>query len=203
MSLSETAISSEKICWQWLCYKRRIFGLYTLWLRILSKALTGIVLAGLINLILDIKNCFCQGYVGAAVVSGHINGLSVYNWRINSKAIYTQGYSHRLNLFIGASCNMQCVKNFLDQVKEIPYFFKFSAPRKKVLINSVKEHAPDSQKKSLFDFHSIQKVKKITGLDNLKTFLLQFSYFILRKWVWTWGVCAIKIHNQRILHFIN
>ena len=192
MSLSGTTISSEKICWQWLGYKRRIFGLYTLWLRILSKALTGIVLAGLINLILDIKNCFCQGYVGAAAVSGHINGLSVYNWRINSKAIYTQGYSHRLNLFIGASCNIKkCVKNLLDQVKEIPYFFKFSEPRKKMLINSVKEHAPDSQKKSLFDFHSIQKVKKITGLDNFEDLFAPIFIFYLEEMSLNMGrVCS-------------
>ena len=47
---------------------------------------------------------------------------------------------------IGASCNIQCVRNVFDQIKEISYFFKFSEPLKKRLINSIKEHAPDSQK---------------------------------------------------------
>ena len=56
-------------------------------------------------------------------------------------------HSHRLNLVIGSSCNIQCVRNVFDQIKEISYFFKFSEPHQKMLINSIKEHTPDSQKK--------------------------------------------------------
>ena len=73
-----------------------------------GKALAETVLSGFTNLGLDIKNCRGQGYDGAAAVSGHINGLSARICRINSKAIYTHCHSHRLNLVIGASCNIQC-----------------------------------------------------------------------------------------------
>ena len=71
----------------------------------------------LINLGLDIRNGRGQGYDGATAVSGHINGLSAHNCKIKSKAIYTHCHSHRLNLVIGASCNIQCVTIVFDQIK--------------------------------------------------------------------------------------
>ena len=112
-----------------------------------GKALAETVLDGL-----NFRNCSGQGYDGAAAFSGHINGLSANICKINSKAIYTYCHSHCLNLVIGASCNIQCVRNVFDQIKEISYFFKFSEHQQKILINSIKEHAPDSQKNKLSDF---------------------------------------------------
>ena len=100
-----------------------------------GKELTETVLGGLINLRLDIRLCFGQGYDGAAAVSGYINELSAHICKINSKAIYTHSHSHRLNLVIGASCNIQCVRNVFGQIKKISYFFKFSEPWQKMLIN--------------------------------------------------------------------
>ena len=117
-----------------------------------GKALAETVLGGLTDLGLDIRNCLEQGYEGAAAFCGHINGLSAHICKINNKAIFTHCHSHRLNLVIDESCNIQCVRNVFDQIKEISYFFKFSEPRQKMLINSIKEHAPDSQKKKLSDF---------------------------------------------------
>ena len=93
-----------------------------------GKALAETVLGGLIDLGLDIRNCRGQGYDGAAAVSGHINGLSAHICKINSKAIFTHCHTHRLNLVIGVSCNIQCVKNVFGQVKQISYVFKFSQP---------------------------------------------------------------------------
>ena len=91
-----------------------------------GKAFAKTVLDGLINLGLDIRNCCGQGCVGAAAVSAHINELSAQICKINSKVIYTHCHSHRLNLVIGASCNIQCVRNVFDQIREISYFFNFS-----------------------------------------------------------------------------
>ena len=113
-----------------------------------GKALAEIVLGGLIDLVLDIRNCCGQGYDGAAAVSRHTNGLSAHICKISNKAIYTHCHSHGLNLVIKASCNIQCVRNVFDQIKEISYFFKFPEPQEKMLINSIKEHASDSQKRS-------------------------------------------------------
>ena len=140
-----------------------------------GKALAETVLRGLINLSLDTRNCRGQGYDGAAAVSGNINGLSAYICKIYSKASYTHWHSHRFNLVIGESCNIQCVRNVCDQIKEISYFFKFSEPHQKLLINSIKEHAPDSQKKKLPDFWPIRWVEKVTGLDDFEN---------MKKWFW-------------------
>ena len=141
-----------------------------------DKALAETVLGGLIDLGLDIRNCRGQGYDGAAAVSGHINELSAHICKINNKAIYTHCHSHRLNLVIGASCNIQCVRNVFDQIKEFFYFFKFSESRKKMLINSVKEHAPDYQKRKLSGFYPSRRVEKVTDWMILKTFLLQLCF---------------------------
>ena len=144
-----------------------------------AKALPETVFGGLINLGLDIRNCRGEGHGGAAIVFGHINGLYAHICKINSKAIYTHCHSHRLNLVIGSSCNIQCVRNVFDQIKEISYFFKFSESQQKMLINLIKEHAPDSQKK-LSDFCPTRWVEKITLLDDFEDFLLQLC-FVLKK----------------------
>ena len=94
-----------------------------------GKALAETVLGGLSDLGLDTRNCRGQGYDRAAVVSGHINGLSARICKINSKAIYTQCLNHHLTLVIDASCNIQCVRNVFDQIKEISYFLKFFEPQ--------------------------------------------------------------------------
>ena len=124
------------------------------------KALAETVLGGLINLGLDIRNCHGQGYYGAAAVSEHINGLSAHICKISSKAIYTHCHSPHLDLIIGSSYNIQCVRNVFDQIKEISYFFKFSEPQQKMLINSIKEHAPDSQKRSCLISALLDGLKK-------------------------------------------
>ena len=89
-----------------------------------GKPLAETILVGLINFELEIRSCRGQGCNGAAAVSELINGLSANICKINSKAIYTHCHSHRLDLVIGASCNIQCVKNVCDQIKEIYYFFQ-------------------------------------------------------------------------------
>ena len=98
-------------------YKRRIPGLFLHCdLGLSGKVLAETVLGGLIDLGLDIRNGRGQGYNGAAAVYGHINGLYVHICKINNKVIYTHYHSHCLNLVIGASCNIQCVRNVFDQV---------------------------------------------------------------------------------------
>ena len=116
------------------------------------KALAETVLGGLINPGLDIRNCRGQGYYRASAVSEHINGLSAHICKISSKSIYTHCHSPHLNLIIGLSCNIQFVSNIFDKIKEISYFFKPSVRQQKMLINPVKEHAPDSQKMELSNF---------------------------------------------------
>ena len=118
---------------------------------------------GISNLTLDIDNCRGQGYDGASFVSGYINGLSAQILHINEKAIYTHCRSHLLNLVVAASFNIQIVRNVLDQIKELSYFFNYSEPRQKILDTCVENYAPNSSKKRLKDVCRTRWVERITG----------------------------------------
>ena len=117
-----------------------------------GKALAETSLIEIGNFTLDITNCHGQGYDGAASVSGHINGLSAHILRINEilfVRLNSHCHSHRLNLVVAASCSIQYVRNVLDQIKELSFFFNFSEPRQKMLDLSIENHAPDCLKKKL------------------------------------------------------
>ena len=109
--------------------RKEFLGFLHYYLGFSGKALAETILVGLINFELEIRNCRGQGYSGSAAVSEHINGLSAHICKINSKAIYTHCHSHRLDLVIGASCNIQCVRNVFDQIKKKLFFLMFSEPQ--------------------------------------------------------------------------
>ena len=125
---------------------------------VLYKSLTA-------DLKLDVLDCRGQGYDRAGAVSGHINGLSAHFLKINDKAVYTHCHSHRLNLVICSSCSIQFVRNVMDQIKEISYFFNLSQTRQNVLEKSISEHSPDSKKKKLIDVCRTRWVERVYGLD--------------------------------------
>ena len=168
-----------------------------------GKALAGTVLGGLIILGLGLRNCPGQGYDRVAVVYGHLNGFSVHICKINSKAIYTHCHSHRLNLVIGASCNIQWIRNVFTEIKEVSYFFKFSEPEQKMLINSIIKHAPDSQKKKVIWFLSYSIGWKRNRIGWFWRPFCSNYIFVLRKWVWIRGMYEIKLHQPSLLHLIN
>ena len=77
--------------------------------------------------------------------------MSVQILRIIQKAIYTHCHSYQLNIVVGASCNIQIVRNVLDQIKELSYFFNYYEPRQKILDGYIANYAPNSSKKKLKD----------------------------------------------------
>ena len=58
------------------------------------------------------------GYYGAGAVFGHVNGLSALIMR--EKALYTHCASYRL---CGTSCKISSVRNLMNVIKDISYFF--------------------------------------------------------------------------------
>ena len=97
---------------------------------------------------LDINDCRRQGYDGAAAVSGSENGMPAHIIKENPKAIYTHYFSHRLNLSIFKTCEIQSVANIMEQIKELSYFFQFSKPRHILLLECIELYAPDADKKN-------------------------------------------------------
>ena len=90
-----------------------------------GKALAETILTEIGNLTFHINNCRGQGYDGAVSVFGHIDGLSAHTLRINEKGVYTNYHSHRLNLEVAGSFSIQYVRNILDQIKKLSFFFNF------------------------------------------------------------------------------
>ena len=105
-----------------------------------------------------------------------MNGLSAQILRINEKAIYTHRQSHRLNLVVAASCNIQIVQNVLDQMKELSYFFNYSEPRQKILVARIENYAPNSSKKKLKDVCHTRWTERITGLDDFEELFIPIVF---------------------------
>ena len=111
--------------------RKQFLGFLHCELGLTGKASAETILTEIGSLTLDINNHCGQGYDGATSVSGHINGLSAHIIRINEKALYTHCYSHQLSLAVVTSCSIQYVRNVLDQIKELSFFFIFLSHVKK------------------------------------------------------------------------
>ncbi|XP_065664810.1 zinc finger MYM-type protein 1-like [Hydra vulgaris] len=113
-------------------------------------------------------NCRGQTYDGAGAMSGHTKGLSSRVLNLNKKATYDHCYSHRLNLAICASCNVQYVKNLLAHVIDVSYFFNLSPTRQQNLEDHIERTAPVAGKKKLKDVCRTRWVEKVKGLDTFQ-----------------------------------
>ncbi|XP_047130019.2 52 kDa repressor of the inhibitor of the protein kinase-like [Hydra vulgaris] len=109
---------------------------------------------------LDIRKCRGQSYDGAASMSGEYKGVSSVIKNVNPKALFVHCASHKLSLVVGKSCQIQQVKNLLEQVKDITYFFNFSPKRS----NCLKKYLLPGQAK-LIDTCRTRWVQKLRGLD--------------------------------------
>ena len=116
-----------------------------------GESLAKLLLTKISNLDLSINYCRSQGYDGAAAVSGKISGLSAHILNSNKEAIYSHCHRHRLNLSVRKSCSAGLVRNVLEQIKEMSYFFNLSQNRQQLLENNVESYFPESRKSTLKD----------------------------------------------------
>ena len=131
-----------------------------------GKDLYNEIISSLESFNLDIQNCLGQGYDSAGAVAGKVNGLAALFLKENQKALYTHCASHRLNLAICSSCDIVSVRNLMSTVKDVTYFFKFSAIRADHLEKFIlsKEEAKKVKTK-LLDRSRTRWVARIDGLD--------------------------------------
>lgn len=121
------------------------------------------------DLKLDISNCRGQAYDGAGAVSGKRKGLSTLITNINSKAIYTHCFNHRLNLGIQKACTIPKVRDMLAEVKELSYFFNFSQGRQQILDESISKLCSGSEKKKkLKDVCRTRWIDRVKGLSDFE-----------------------------------
>ncbi|XP_065663604.1 zinc finger MYM-type protein 1-like [Hydra vulgaris] len=118
------------------------------------------IVSAIDDLDLDIQKCRGQGYDGAGAMSGKLKGISSRIKFINSKAIFVHCACHKLNLVVSKSCNVQSVRNVLDQIKDISHFFNLSPKRASCLNKFI---FPGQAK--LIDTCRTRWVQKLKGLD--------------------------------------
>ena len=131
----------------------------------------------------DLKNCRGQVYDGAGAVSDVVNDLSALILKENEKALYTHCANHRLNLAISTSCKITSVRNLMNTIKEITYFFNFSPIRSERLQRIIKNASQNKDKAKCFDNCRTRWVSTIDGLDVFEDILIYivqtFEYFCL------------------------
>ena len=127
--------------------------------------LSQLVLEALENLGLSYKDCRGQGYDGAGNVAGHLSGLSARILAINQKAIYVHCSSHRLNLCVAKSCSVTLVRNVMNKIKSLSYFFNFSQNRQQLLQKHINELYPEASKTKLKDVCRTRWVERIDGME--------------------------------------
>ena len=75
---------------------------------------------------LNIEFCRGQGYDGAGNMAGRVSGAAARIQANNKNAIYAHYGSHILNLCVASSCEMQLVRNMMDNVRVTSEFFNNS-----------------------------------------------------------------------------
>ncbi|XP_065664591.1 52 kDa repressor of the inhibitor of the protein kinase-like [Hydra vulgaris] len=114
---------------------------------------------------LDITNCRGQVYDGAGAVAGTKKGVAARILKLNNKALYTHCFSHRLNLAVCNSYEVQFLCNAMNHIKEVSYYFNLSIKRNSILETMVSEHCPDKKNKKLRVVCRTRWLERIDGLD--------------------------------------
>ena len=105
-----------------------------------GKDLYNKVTEALSSFVLDLRNCHGQSYDGGGAVLGNVNRLSALISRENSKARYTHYARRRLNPVISTSCKILFMRNLMDVIKDISYFFNFYPIKAEHLQNFLKKY---------------------------------------------------------------
>ena len=83
---------------------------------------------------LDLNNLCGQGYDGASVMCGHVNGVSTRIQHIQPRAWYHHCRGHSLNLVLSSSCKVVPeIRNLFDSVGKLTWFLGASAKRKNMI----------------------------------------------------------------------
>ncbi|XP_046851774.1 52 kDa repressor of the inhibitor of the protein kinase-like [Xenia sp. Carnegie-2017] len=150
-----------------------------------GENLAKLILDKLKDLGLPIEDCHGQGYDGAGAVAGCVKGLAAQILKLNSKALYTHCYSHRLNLSVCDSLSDIEVKKVLNKIKDVTNFINISQTRNIPFEETVRNSLEtDSKKTRLPDVCRTRWVERVKGLDTFEELFVQ----ILTHWI-TWQRC--------------
>ena len=116
-----------------------------------GKALSDKILNCIVGeLSLEITNCRGQCYDGAANMVGKYSGVAAHILTQNELAIYTHCASHRLNLCVASACQLQTVKNMMENMTRIGNFF--NTPKRQALLEKmIMEYLSSNRHSTLID----------------------------------------------------
>ena len=111
-----------------------------------AETITSTVVTSMKNCGLNMAKMIGKGFDGASTMSGHISGVSARLQQLYPNAKYfTHCRNHALNLVIVASCkSVPDIRNFMDALKELTLFFKYSAKRKHILREHLKSEEQEN-----------------------------------------------------------
>ena len=101
--------------------------------RVRAVDIADAIMKTLENLGLSLSSLRGQGYDGASTMSGAKTGVQARIRECQPKALYTHCASHSFNLAILNSCSIPCIRNCIDQIKNLTLFVKKSTKREGLL----------------------------------------------------------------------
>ena len=133
-----------------------------------GKNLAKRILEALDDLTLPIDNCRGQGYDGAGAVAGHINGLAAHILRVNTKALYTHCYSHRLNLSVCDTLSILEVNKMLKNVGKAANFINISQTHNMPFADHIENSDLNTKKTKLVSLCKTRWVERVESLDTFQ-----------------------------------
>ena len=145
--------------------------------RTTGAAVSAVLLATLEALNSPIKDCYGQGYDGAASsMSSERVGVQANILAHAPKGVYVHCASHCLNLVISHACSLQSIRNMIDKVKQVCIFFNYSPKRNGLLSAIIQEQHPENgKKKPLITLCATRWVARIEAYDH---FYASFKYTV-------------------------
>ena len=98
-----------------------------------GEVLSALILSSLQKHGLDIKLLRGQGYDGAGAMAGRVSGVAARIREQCPLAFYVHCFSHKLNLVIVNTCQVQSVRNAMGVISKIAFFFENSPKRQAAL----------------------------------------------------------------------
>ena len=88
---------------------------------------------------LRMEECRGQGYDGAGNMAGKLSGVAARILQNYEKAVYVHCGSHILNLCVASACQIEVIRNMMDNVRSVSDFFNNSPKRTLVLKEKIKK----------------------------------------------------------------
>ena len=163
-----------------LTIREEFLGFFPCKLGLSGEAIANSIMKFVEKLGLNMEFCRGQGYDGAGNMAGRVSGAAARIQANNKNAIYVHCGSHILNLCIASSCQMQLVRNMMDNVHVTSELFNNSPKRFDLLRQKIKAMLPQARHCHLIDVCRTRWVSRIDGFGRVYRNLLGNSGFVRR-----------------------